>query len=108
MMIPKDSVSWYKVWKKPGLEATTNALSLYLDWAFDKQWMSILTDKVFEEAEKKGQYLNSIINSLRYSKYLVRGGNVSKMDKSYSDEIDKVSITYPINEFTISYVSVTS
>ena len=107
MIIPKDSLGWLKVWKKPGLEATTNALSLYLDWAFDKQWMSILTDKVFEEVEKKGQYLSSIINSLRYCKYLVKG-NVSKMDKSYSEEIDKVSITCPINEFTISYVSVTS
>ena len=101
MIIPKDSVSWFKLWKKPGLEATTNALSLYLDWAFDKQWMSVLTSKVFEEAEKKGQYLSSIIKSLRYCKYLVRGGNVSTMDKSYSEEIDKVSITYPINEITI-------
>ena len=100
MIIPKDNLRWLKVWKKPGLEATTNALSLYLDWAFDKQWMSILTDKVFEEAEKKGKYLSSIITSLRHSKYLVKG-NVSKMDKSYSEEIDKVSITYPINEIII-------
>ena len=101
MIIPKDSVSWFRAWKKAGLEATTNALSLYLDWAFDKQWMSILTDKVFEEAEKKGQYLSTIVNSLRYCKYLVRGGNVSTMDKSYSEEIDKVSITYAIIDFII-------
>ena len=107
MVIPKDNLGWFKVWKKPGLEATTNALSLYLDWAFDKQRMSILTNKVFEEAEKKGQHLSSIICSLRYSNYLVKG-SVSKMDKVYSEEIDKVSITNSINEFTISYILATS
>ena len=101
MIIPKDSLSWFKVWKKPGLEATTNALSSYLDWAFDKQQMLILTNKVFEEAEKKGQYLSSIVNSLRYCKYLMRGGNVSTMDRSYSEEVDKVSITYTIIDFII-------
>ena len=97
MVIP----GWIKVWKKSGLETTSNALSLYLDWSFDdnNQWMSILTDKVFEEAKKKGKYFSSMITSLRFSKYLVKG-NVCKMDISYSDEIDKVSIIH-INDFTI-------
>lgn len=104
MIIPTDSLSWIKVWKKPGLDATSSAISTYLDSACDqRQCISVHTANVLEEAREKGQYLNSIICSLSYSKYLVKG-TVNTMDKSYSEAIDKVSRqTVYINEFTIFY-----
>lgn len=91
VIIPQESQSWVKFWKRHSLEALCNdALPLYLDWAHNKQqWMTIHTYDVLEEAKEKGQHLTSMINSLRHHVKCVH-----KTDALYSEAFDKVSYTY--------------
>ena len=84
------STARLKFWKRPGADATCSALSVYWDWACDdKQWMTIHTAYILEEAKTKGQNLVAITSCLSEQKYVASG----KLNWMYfSDVINKVSL----------------
>ena len=84
------STARLKFWKRPGVDATCNALSVYWDWACDNnQWMSINTANILEEAKMKGQKLVAITSCLSEQKYVASGKLIGMY---FSDAINKVSL----------------